>query len=93
MSGELLYQSLLESSNKTSVSIGKDEVFPCVELDSIPLLKTLVLPKYPLVKYVNIETLDNEGDVVLNVSLFDEEGEQLGGAEITKTAIFWDDAV
>ena len=56
-------------------------------------MKALVLTKYPLVKYVNVERLVNEGEVVLNVSLFDLEGEQLGGAEITKTAVYWDDAL
>ena len=92
MSTESLYQSLMESSNNATISLstGSD---PCFELEAVPLLKELVLPKYPLVKYVNIERLNNEGEIVLNVSLYDATGEQLGGAEITKTAIFWDDAV
>ena len=95
MSVESLYQSLMESSSLTTISLstGQDETLSCFELESVPLLKELVLPKYPSVKYVNIETLHNEGEVVLNVSLFDMTGEQLGGAEITKTAIFWDDTV
>lgn len=98
MSIEALYQSLVESSAKATVafSSGSDECyqeFPCFELEKAPLLQSLVLPKYPSVKYVNIERLVNEGEVVLNVSLFDAYGEQLGGAEITKTAVYWDDTV
>ena len=98
MSVEALYQSLLESSTPATISLstGHDETFtefPCFELEKAPLLKALVLTKYPLVKYVNVERLVNEGEVVLNVSLFDLEGEQLGGAEITKTAVYWDDAL
>lgn len=98
MSTEALYQSLVESSVKATVafSSGSDECYqewPCFELDKAPLLSALVLPKYPSVKYASVERLVSEGEVVLNVSLFDTYGEQLGGAEITKTAIFWDDTV
>jgi hypothetical protein len=94
MSVEALYQSLLESSSLATIILSsRSDENPCFELAGVPLLQTLVLPKYPSVKYVNIETLQSDGEVVLNVSLFDTEGEQLGGAEITKTAIFWDDTV
>jgi hypothetical protein len=86
MSIEVLYQSLLES---VSVNVSSESF----ELDKLVLLKEHVSNKYPSVKYVNIEKLDSDGEIVLNVSLFDSQGEQLGGAEITKTDIFWDDAV
>jgi hypothetical protein len=86
MSTEALYQSLLDLSD-TNLST---ESF---ELNKASLLNELVLPKFPLAKYVNIEKLISETEVVLNISLFDIDGEQLGGAEITKTEIFWDDAI
>jgi hypothetical protein len=60
-------------------------------LEEAPFLKSLVEPKYPTVKYVNVEYLHNNGEIVLNISLYDEADDHVGGAEITKEAIFWDD--
>jgi len=88
-----VYNALIKAAPKPSLSLmdHDDEEVACFELNKAPLLKALVEPKYSSAKYVHIEHLDNMGTTVLNLSFYDAEGEHLGGAEITKEALFWDD--
>jgi len=88
-----VYNTLVKSAPKTSLFLTDhdDETVECFELNKAPLLKALVEPKYAA-KYVHIEHLVNEGVVVLNLSFYDGDGEHMGGAELTKEAVFWDDA-
>ena len=90
-----VYSSLLESAPKPSLTLADqdDTEVECFELTTAPLLKALVESRYATAKYVHMEHLHNEGEIVLNLSFFDGEYEHLGGAEITKEAVFWDDEV
>jgi len=90
-----LYNSLLEACPKSTTAItdDDDEILDCFDLAKSPQLHALVEPKFPTTKYVHIgHLLLDDGEVVLNISLFDGEGDQVGGAELTKTALIWDDA-
>ena len=89
-----LYNSLLEACPKSTTTIAdEDETLDCFELSKSPQLKALAEPKFPAAKYVHIgHLLLDDGEVVLNISLFDEDGEHVGGAELTKTDLIWDDA-
>jgi hypothetical protein len=87
-----LYNSLLEACPKSTTTItDDDEALDCFELAKSPQLLALVESKIPAAKYVHIGHLLGDGEVVLNISLYDEDGEHIGGAELTKTAIIWDD--
>jgi hypothetical protein len=90
-----VYINLLKSAPKPSLALTDeaDDKIDCFELSKAPLLKALVEPKYAAAKYVHIEHLVNEGVVVLNLSFYDGDGDHMGGAELTKEAVFWDDEV
>lgn len=91
-----LYVSLLEACPKSTFTItDEDDTVNCFELTKSPQLKAVVEPKFPTTKYVHIEHLlfgDGESGIVLNISLYDEDGEHVGGAELSLTNLIWDDA-
>jgi hypothetical protein len=90
-----VYSNLLKSAPKPSLLLTdeEDDKIDCFDLNKAPLLKALVEAKYAAAKYVHIEYLESEGEVVLNLSFYEADGEHVGGAEITKETVFWDDDV
>jgi hypothetical protein len=65
----------------------------CYDLAVFPSLNLLIAQKIADAKYVSIE-LQNDPDskeIVFSLILYDAEEEQVGGCDLTKTQIIWDD--
>ena len=61
------------------------------ELDLTPMLKATVVSKFADAFYSTIEILEPEPDIIVfNISLYDKNGLDLAGAEITREGVYWD---
>jgi hypothetical protein len=61
------------------------------KLERLPVLNSVVLAKPFQATYATIDILEPEPDVtVYNLMLYSEDGNNVGGAEITNTYILWD---
>ena len=91
---EQIYTELLQRKPKTSTTIVEStEEYECFELSNFPLLSKMVLQKYSTAKYVSVEPLfDPEmHEKVYNMMFFANDEEIVGGCELTKTEVYWDD--
>ena len=84
-----LYDELQKNHQLFSTQSNEKDWF---KLDQIPLLNSIVLAKPMQATYVAMEILEPEPEVlVYNMSLHNDKGIHVGGAEITKDEIIWDE--
>lgn len=92
MSEQVLHSQLVTKVPKSTKTISdEDEKIGCFDVSELPLLHKLATERYPTAKYAHVDNLTNEGQTVFNIMLFDNDGEHVGGAELTNTKIYWDD--
>jgi hypothetical protein len=61
------------------------------KLENLPILNSVVLTKPLQATYAAMEILEPEPEIVVyNMSLYNDKGIHVGGAEITQNEIIWD---
>ena len=65
----------------------------CYDLSIYPNLSTIVTKKLANAKYVSVEEQKDpdSNELVFSLIFYDETEEQVGGCDLTKTKIYWDD--
>jgi hypothetical protein len=89
-----IYNELLQRNTTHSMTIVESsEEYEYYNLSDFPLVSEMVLQKYSKAKYISIEprTGPENNDVVFNLMFFGDDEEVVGGCEITKTVMYWDD--
>jgi hypothetical protein len=63
-----------------------------VDLNDYEEIKKIVCVRYVSASMMHVEQLKQEdGSIVFNLIFYDLEEEEVGGAEVTKETIYWDD--
>ena len=63
-----------------------------IKIETIPVLKAITTEKIPEAVFTQIDILKpSDEETVFNMSVYDINGNHVGGAEITKQEIHWDD--
>lgn len=89
------YEALSKSIPVTTCIIDTEEEdgeYDCFDIKQCPALLQLVITRLPTVFYVSVVALDQEDqEQVFNLTFFDEENSPIGGAELAKAQLYWDD--
>lgn len=83
---------LYEELQKNHLLFNKqDDEKDWFKLEKLPVLNSIVLAKPLQATYAIIDILEPEPDIIVyNLSLFNEQGVDVGGAEITTDEVIWD---
>lgn len=70
-----------------------DDEYACFDINSVPALHALISQRFAAVQYVQVELLEPENEeIVFELTLIDINQQVLTGAELSKDALYWDDA-
>jgi hypothetical protein len=87
------YKELENRKKPTTTIEDESESYECYELINFSLLNLLVTKKHVNAKYVFVDSLwePEQMQQVYNLMFFDKDEEHIGGCEVTKQKIYWDD--
>ena len=90
---QVAYKEVENRKKPTTTIEESSESYDCYELVNFNSLNTLVTTKHPEAVYVYVESLwePEQQQQVYNLMFFDDDEEHIGGAELTKQKLFWDD--
>jgi hypothetical protein len=92
MSVSDIYNSLLNNQPKLAkIILESEERYVCFALDENTLLSNFVKARFPDVTHAHMESLQSDGEFVINIMFFDKDGEHIAGCEMTKDKVYWDD--
>lgn len=93
MNAQIFNELLNRKPEQVNTITDEDIEYECYELSVFPLLSALTLQKAPTARFVSIELLSNPDtqERVFSILLFDDEEEIVGGAELTKSDVLWDE--